>query len=236
MNENADVLTSSDAYAQRFAGPVGAFLLDVQTRATLELLKPWPHARVLDLGGGHAQLARPLLDAGYHVTVHGSSPSCSHRLRRSIDADRLRFVAGDLLHAPFPDRAFEVVISYRLLPHMAAWRELVQELCRMARFAVLVDYPSLQSVNVASGSLFGLKRRVEGDTRSFSVFRDADVESAFRDASFKPTGRRRQFLFPMALHRAFGWAGLARALEASGAALGFTGLLGSPVILRAERG
>lgn len=234
MREDADVETSSDDYARRFAGPVGAFLLEVQARITLDLLRAWPGARVLDVGGGHGQLTGPLLEAGHDVTVYGSSPACAHRVRRWTGAGRVRFVAGDLLRTPFPDGGFDVVVSYRLLPHVAAWRQLVGELCRVARRAVLVDFPSLRSVNVVSGAAFWLKKRVEGDTRTFAVFREADVEAAFAMAGFKPTGRRPQFLFPMALHRALGWAGLSRALEGGSSALGLTRLLGSPVILRAE--
>jgi SAM-dependent methyltransferase len=235
MREDADVETSSDGYAQRFAGPLGAFLLEVQARLTLDLLSSWPAARILDVGGGHGQLTGPLVEAGYRVTVYGSSPACARRVGSWIAEGQARFVAGDLLRAPFPDRAFDVVVSYRLLPHVAAWRQLVSELCRVARRAVLVDYPTARSVNAISGATFGLKKRVEGNTRPFTVFRDGEVESAFAASGFEPTARRPQFLFPMALHRALGWAGLARVLEGGAAASGLTRLLGSPVILRAER-
>ena len=64
-----DVETSSEDYARRFAGGVGAWFVEAQARITLELLAPWPRARVLDVGGGHAQLTGPLVEAGYDVTV-----------------------------------------------------------------------------------------------------------------------------------------------------------------------
>ncbi|HEX9203914.1 MAG TPA: class I SAM-dependent methyltransferase, partial [Vicinamibacteria bacterium] len=67
--EDADRETSSEEYARRFAGPLGAFFLEVQARTALELLRPWPGASVLDVGGGHAQIAGPLADAGHAVTV-----------------------------------------------------------------------------------------------------------------------------------------------------------------------
>jgi hypothetical protein len=151
------------------------------------------------------------------------------------ESGRARFVSGDLLRAPWPDRSFDVVLSYRLLPHVREWDALVAELTRLARVAVVVDYPTARSVNAIAGWLFGLKKGVEGDTRPFTVFRDADVEGAFAGRGFVPTGRRPQFLFPMALYRAVGSAGLARALEAAGAALGLRRVLASPVILRLER-
>jgi hypothetical protein len=121
-----------------------------------------------------------------------------------------------------------------LLPHVSRWPDLVAELARVAHHAVLVDYPTSRSVNAVSGLFFGLKKGVEGNTRPFRVFRDDEVAGAFAVHGFAPTGRRPQFLFPMALHRALGAASVARTLEGAGAGLGLTRLLGSPVILRLE--
>jgi 2-polyprenyl-3-methyl-5-hydroxy-6-metoxy-1,4-benzoquinol methylase len=233
--EDADVETSSEGYARRFAGPLGAFFLDVQARTVLELLRPWPGAAVLEVGGGHAQLAGPLVDAGHAVTVYGSDPACAARLRPWTDDGRVGFRAGDLLRAPWPDGSFDVVLAFRLLPHVTRWAALIAELARLARRAVVVDYPTRRSLNAASGALFGLKRGVEGNTRPFTVFRDAEVASAFAAAGFLATARRPQFLLPMALYRALGSAPLARALEGGARALGLTAVLGSPVISRQER-
>src|SRR6185369_11420262 len=167
--EDADVVTSSAAYARRFAGPVGAWFLEVQARITLDLLRLWPGASVLDVGGGHGQLLGPLLEAGHDVTVYGSAEVCRERIQDRLDGARARFEAGDLLRSRWPDRAFDVVVCYRLLPHVAAWPELVGELCRLARRAVLVDYPTRRSVNAAAEPLFAAKKGVEGDTRPFAV-------------------------------------------------------------------
>ncbi len=234
--EDPDVETASEGYARRFAGPVGAFFLAVQARATLELLAPWPRSRVLDVGGGHGQVTGPLLDAGHEVTVFGSAGALGEGIRKWAESGRVPFRAGDLMHAPWPDRAFDVVISYRLLAHVSRWSELLGELCRLARSAVLVDYPTARSANAVASAFFGLKKGVEGDTRPFTVFRDAEVEEALAASGFRSTGRRAEFFFPMAVHRALRSAPLARALEGAAAGLGLTRALGSPVILRGERG
>jgi 2-polyprenyl-3-methyl-5-hydroxy-6-metoxy-1,4-benzoquinol methylase len=231
--EHADVESSSDAYARRFDGAVGAWFLDVQARITLALVPEG--ASVLDVGGGHGQLAGPLAEAGHAVTVLASDPGCVHRVRALVEAGRVRFESGDLLALPFPDRAFDVALAFRLLPHVAEWRRLVGELCRVARRAVIVDYPTTRSVNAVSGALFGAKKGVEGDTRPFAVFSDDDVRAAFADHGFDAAARRPQFLLPMALHRALGTAGLSQGAEAIAAAAGLTSLFGSPVILKAER-
>ena len=147
-----------------------------------------------------------------------------------------RFACGDLLHAPWPDQSFDVVLAFRLLPHLTRVADLVAELCRLARRAVVIDYPTWRSVNSVSGALFRLKKGVEGNTRPFRVFRDAEIASAFATHGFRITGRRPQFFFPMALHRALGLAAVSRGLEAVPSTLGLTRVFGSPVILRLERG
>jgi SAM-dependent methyltransferase len=232
---DADVETSSAAYARRFEGPVGRWFLDVQARTTLGLLRPRPGLSVLEVGGGHGQLTGALVEAGCDVTVFGSADSCGERVREWVGAGRARFRSGPLLHAPWPDRSFDAVLAFRLLPHVERWRELVAELCRLAGQAVIVDYPTARSANAVSGALFGLKQKVEGDTRPFLVFRDAEIEAALAASGFAPTARRPQFFIPMALHRGLGLAPFSRAVEAAARGAGLTRALGSPVILRAER-
>lgn len=232
---DADVESSSAAYARRFAGPVGRWFLDVQARTTLALLAPRPGTSVLDVGGGHAQLTGPLVEAGCDVTVYASAESAGERVQEWVNAGRARFRWGPLLRAPWADASFDAVLAFRLLAHAERWRELVAELCRLARRAVIVDYPTTRSVNAVSGALFGVKKEIEGDTRPFRVFRDGDIETAFAAAGFAATGRRPQFLLPMALHRGLRLAAVSRAVEAAARASGITRAWGSPVILRAER-
>jgi SAM-dependent methyltransferase len=230
--EDADVETASADYARRFAGAVGTWFLEVQSRVTLDLLRPWPGARVLDVGGGHGQLTGPLVEAGFDVTVHGSREVCRDRVRDWVDRGQARFEVGNVLALPFPDRSFDVVLAYRLLPHVRQWPELIAELTRLAACAVVVDYPTRRSVNAVADALFGLKKGVEGNTRPFVVFRDQDVEQAFASRGFRPTARHPEFFFPMALHRGLALAPLSRGLERAAGALGLTGAFGSPVILR----
>ena len=233
--EDADVETSSAAYALRFSGAVGGWFLDVQSEATVALLRPFPGARVVDVGGGHGQLAGPLARAGYDVTVIGSSEACGARVQSLVDGGQVRFQAADLLRLPFEARAFEVALAFRLLSHVARWRELVAELCRVAARAVIVDYPSRHSVNAVAAPLFGMKKRVEGDTRPFAVLDDGDVTAAFAAQHFRVADRRPQFAAPMALHRALRIAAVSRGLERAARAAGITSRLGSPVIVRADR-
>ncbi|HET8647525.1 MAG TPA: methyltransferase domain-containing protein [Vicinamibacteria bacterium] len=213
---------------------MGRWFLERQARLTLDLLRPFP--RVLDVGGGHGQLARPLLEAGHQVTVLASgAEACGSEVRGLAEEGRITLQCGDLLHAPWPDRSFDAVTCFRLLPHARDFRALAAELARLARSAVVVDYPTRRSVNALAGAFFGMKQRVEGDTRPFAVFRDREVTAAFAAHGLRPTARRPQFFLPMALHRALGSAAATRALEGAAAATLLTRALGSPVILRLER-
>jgi methyltransferase family protein len=234
--EDADIETSSDEYARRFSGSVGRWFLELQAQITLDLLRDLrAGATVLDVGGGHAQLTGPLLAAGFNVLVTGSDPSCATRLAPWREHPQLRFEVADLGALPYSGQAFDAVLCFRLLPHSLGWTTLVGELCRVARRAVVVDYPSSRSVNIIADRLFQLKHRIERDTRPYTVFQPATVREAFAARGFEVRHERPQFLLPMVLHRAVGAAVVARVLELPGRLTGLRRLLGSPVIVRADR-
>ena len=236
--EDADVESSSETYARRFEGPVGRWFVDSQTRLTLECLAGLPAgASILDVGGGHAQVAPPLVEAGYRVTVVGSDPSCGERLEPLTSTGRCRFEVANLQALPYDDQAFDAVVCYRLIAHSVDWRHLIAELCRVARHRVIVDYPARRSVNVASNLLFTFKHSIErGTTRPFALYGRGEIAGAFGAAGFTVASERPQFLFPMAFYRLAGSVRLARGAEGLVRTLGLTGLLGSPVIARADRG
>jgi SAM-dependent methyltransferase len=235
--EDADVESSSEKYARRFDGPVGRWFVESQTRITLECLAGLPAgSTILDVGGGHAQVAPPLVESGYRVTVVGSDPSCGERLGPLTSTERCRFDVGDLQALPYDAESFDAVVCYRLIAHSVDWRHLIAELCRVARHRVLVDYPARRSVNVASDALFRIKHSIErGTTRPFALYGRGEIAGAFDDAGFAVTSLRPQFLLPMALYRLAGSVRLARTAEGLARTLALTGLLGSPVIARADR-
>lgn len=160
-------------------------------------------------GGGHAQLTPALVDAEHEVVVLGSAPECGARVAPWVGEGRCRFDVGSLLALPYPDCAFDVALSFRLLAHISAPERLIGQLCRVAERAVVVDYPSTWSVNVVSDRLFALKRKVEHNTRRFTLFRPEQIASAFAKHDSAVTAAAPQFLFPMALHRLLGSAGTA---------------------------
>jgi ubiquinone/menaquinone biosynthesis C-methylase UbiE len=232
VRETPDIETASEDYARRFAGRAGAYLLAEQERAVRHALRDWRGVSVLDVGGGHAQLLPILQGVAPNVAVLGSDEQSLTRVRR--DFPGVRAVTGNLLALPFADRSFDLVTAVRLVPHVERWERLLEELCRVARRSVLVDYPRVTGANALTPLLFPVKKRLEGNTRHYRNFTDAELDEMFKRASFEPRLRRAQFVLPMVVHRRLGGALALQHVETLARSLGLTDRLGSPVIVRAD--
>jgi len=233
--ETADIETASQGYASRFAGPCGRWMLERQSAIVFDELHESGVETILDVGGGHAQLAVPLAEAGFAVTVAGSSEQCRQRLDASEMADRIAFQKANLINLPYPDDAFDAVVCFRFISHCERWQTLIAELCRVARRTVIIDYPNWQSANIATPILFELKRLIEKNTRTYKLFSHGAIARELRAQGFDRISKTNQFFFPMALHRALGNARISGKLESAAKTLGLTSLLGSPSIVGAYR-
>lgn len=233
--ETPDIETSSANYATRFAGPAGRYLLAVQSasvRAELDGLAP---GTALDLGGGHGQLVDLLRDGGWKVTVHGTSAECERNLRELHGQRSCEFLQGSLFELPLPDQSVDLVIAVRLISHVEDWPRLVAEMCRVARRAVVIDYPSKSALNALTPLLFGLKKSLEGNTRTYASFTRDELCEVFQQHGFRYRSETKQFLLPMVAHRAFKGAAPLRWAEDAFRVSRLTALAGSPSILRMDR-
>ena len=68
------------------------------------------------------------------------------RQRAADEHATITFAVGDAHALEFPDRAFDVAVSFRVLMHTPQWRVCLGELCRVADRLVVIDYPSRASV------------------------------------------------------------------------------------------
>ncbi|AUW58820.1 SAM-dependent methyltransferase [Sphingobium sp. SCG-1] len=230
-----DVETSSDAYARRFSGDAGAYLLKVQNEGLEALLRAGTHPiqSALDVGGGHGQLVESLLRTAGRVTVLGSDDCCAERIARSPLGNQVEFRQGELLAAPFDDRSFDLVTSIRLLAHMTHWHVLIAELCRVSRRHVIVDYPTLMGLNALALPAYPVKRAIEKDTRTYRSFWPSQINRVFARHGFRPAGTFKQFVVPMGLHRMAGTK--IAPVESAMRAVGITRMLGNPVLARFDR-
>lgn len=231
LTEMADVATSSEDYARRFSGKIGEFFLNVQAKITLNLLKSYPKASILDVGGGHAQLAVPLVNKGFKVTVAGSADICRERLDMFLTPNSFEYYTCDLLKLPFKENHFDVVLAFRLLSHVDQWQEFIAEICRISRRAVIIDYPDIRSFNIMYRLLFSAKKSIEGNTRPFRLFKREEVLREFRKHDYAVHIFKPEFFIPMVIHRALKSLTITHILESISRTLGLTYLFGSPIIL-----
>ena len=156
--EPADIATSSADYAKRFAGELGQWLIDVQSSLFSSLISKLVTKTALDVGGGHGQLVIPLNNAGIEVTVLGSDLRCQEQLKKFIQNNQCTFKTGPLTQIPDPDKSYDLVTCIRFISHCEDWRELVAELCRVAKNGVVIDYPPLLSGNFLAPITFHIKK------------------------------------------------------------------------------
>lgn len=234
LYEDADVHASSDEYAARFGDEVGRWMLNIQEQTVIKMLDP-ECGSVLDVGGGHGQIAIPLAQAERSVTVLGSSPVCAQRLHDYIESGSISFKSGNLLQLPFEPQSYNLTVSFRLMSHCAAWPTLVAEMCRVSSHAVIIDYPVWLSFNILSPLLFKVKRKIEGNTRTFRVFTNREVIREFKKHGFRLESIERQFFLPMAVHRALKALPISRKLCELARTVGLTRLFGSPVVAKFVR-
>ncbi len=234
--ENADIETASDDYASRFSGAIGKWMLKKQSDIVLDLLSGKPNLEVLDVGGGHAQLALPLIDQGFSVTVHGSAEECNKRIKDQITNDKCKFVCSSMFELPFEDASINTLLCFRLITHCDEWKRLITELCRVAQNSIIIDYPTSKSLNaISSGKLFSFKKKLEGNTRTWRLFSRKELETEFQKNGFKCRLEKKQFFLPMVLHRSLKCTQLSEFMEKICRVLGLTKLWGSPVIMQLER-
>jgi SAM-dependent methyltransferase len=235
FEETADIETASLDYARRFSGTTGKWLLSRQTEILLDMVSEFQDATVLDVGGGHGQIAFPLCQRGFKLTVTGSSQECSFLIKELIENKSCDFVIADNINLPFPDNSFDIVTCFRLICHCNSWQKLIKELCRVARSCVIADYPTIYSVNLLAPKMFKLKKKIEGNTRIFTLFTHREIIDTFKREGFECLERKGEFFFPLALHRALKSKYISTILEAPFRYLRITDLIGSPVIVKMGR-
>jgi len=223
--------------AMRFSGPIGTLLADTQEGVVADFLGPVDGRAILDVGTGTGRAALSLARRGARVTGVDASAEMLRvaKERAAASGLALTFDVGDAHRLGFPDRSFAAAVSLRVLMHTPDWRVCLRELCRVADDRVVFDYPAACSAAAiqAAGrrvlAVFG--RPVE----AYRVLRAREVTHAVEACGFRIEREHRQFVLPIALHKAIGSRRGTIAVEKALAAVGLLRLVGSPVTVLAVR-
>jgi ubiquinone/menaquinone biosynthesis C-methylase UbiE len=219
----------------RFSGPIGTLIAETQERLLVDFLGDVRGSSVVDVGTGTGRAALAIAARGATVRGLDASAEMLAVARRRADHAGLdiEFTTGDAHALPLPDRSADAAVSLRVLMHTPGWDRCIAELCRVARRAVVVDYPAAASL--AAIQSVARKRGLTRDREAYRVFTDRTIRQAFADHGFQVTRVHRQFVLPIALHKAIGSRGFTRASEGLLRGLGLLRLFGSPVTVLAER-
>lgn len=234
----------------RFSGPIGELLSETQERLLLDTIaplsdhptpeRPCANVRVLDVGTGTGRAAIGLARAGASVVGVDASVEMLDVARARAEAVTdvpidVTFDVGDAHALPFPSGHFDVAVSLRVLMHTPDWRRCVGELCRVSKQRVIVDFPSLTSAAALESVARHGRRAFGAKVESYRVMSERAVRAAFVAQGFRIIHVHRQFVLPIAAHKAIGSRGFTETVERAFAAVGLLWLLGSPVTVVAER-
>lgn len=221
----------------RFSGPIGRLIAETQERVIAAYLGDVAGRAILDVGTGTGRAAIALASRGAVVTGVDASPEMLAVAQRRADAARVRvsFVHGDAHGLRYEDRSFDSVVCLRVLMHTPDWRRSLSELCRVARYSVVFDYPALCSAAALQAGARHMAHAAGVRTEAYRVFSDRSIASALARDGFRVRDSHRQFVLPIALHKALASAAATIRIEGALGAIGLRRLFGSPVTVVAER-
>lgn len=221
----------------RFSGPIGELIARTQEDVIARFLAPLDGHTVLDVGTGTGRGAIALARRGATVTgIDASREMLAVAERRAADAGvTVSFRPGDAHGLDFPDRSFDAAITLRVLMHTPDWRRSLGELCRVARYRIVLDYPALTSAAALQAAGRRLAYAAGVRTEPYRVFSDRAMRAALRQNGFRIADVHRQFVLPIAFHKRLGSAAATGRIERLLATVGARALLGSPVTVVAER-
>jgi ubiquinone/menaquinone biosynthesis C-methylase UbiE len=223
--------------ALRFSGPVGRFLAETQEALLLEVLQPAPGRQIVDVGTGTGRAAIGLAQRGAAVIGLDASAemlevASARAAEAGVDAE---WRVADAHHLPLQDRSADATVCLRVLMHAIDWRQCVGELCRVARWRVVVDFPARGSAAAIESTVRRVRKTFGAPVEAYRVIAEREVIDAFAAHGFRVIVTRRQFVLPIALHKTLGMFGVTRGLERALEAVGLLRLFGTPVTMVAER-
>jgi ubiquinone/menaquinone biosynthesis C-methylase UbiE len=238
-----DVAEGFDAL--RFGDAIGRLVADAQEQILMKAIAPGPGRVIADVGTGTGRAALALARRGADVIgIDASTEMLAVAARRAHEAladgrgaaaGEVRFERGDAHALPLEDRSVDAAVCLRVLMHTPDWRLCLAELCRVSRSTLVFDFPSARSAAALQAAARRLAHAAGLATEPYRVMRAAAVRRELAGHGWHVRSEHRQFVLPIALHKAVGRPAFTRALERALARAGLLRAFGSPITIVAER-
>lgn len=173
-----------EKYDQWFESPIGRLVREYEAGLLLEMARPAPGERVLDVGCGTGVFTLALLNAGARVTGLELSLPMLRRAGNKAAGRPFHMVRGDMRTLPFADAAFDKTVSVTAIEFLGDARGAVAELFRVTRPGGLVVVASLNALSPWA------TRRTSAAREGHAIFRHARFRSPAEMAGLMPIPAR----------------------------------------------
>lgn len=146
MSPNASHLsepayTSTNLQKHTNPNPLQRWLIERFHHTAASLLHQTSARTLLDAGCGEGFAMQHLLDGSSAVVLGLDSSAEALHMARHLNP-RSRFVAGNVLHLPFPDHSIDLVLCMEVLEHLDQPARGLTELTRVSRQWLLLSVPN----------------------------------------------------------------------------------------------
>jgi SAM-dependent methyltransferase len=182
-----------EEYDAWYDSPRGRWIGDVEFELLCRHLTTTPGKSLLDVGCGTGWFTRRLAVAGLDVTGLDLDADALDFARQRSDHD-ISYVEGDACCLPFPDQAFDQVVSMTALCFVDDWPRAMAEIVRVARCRFVLGLLNRHSLLWRDKGRSGGKGAYQGahwHTRRelVEVLKELPVEHIhFGSAVFLPSG------------------------------------------------
>lgn len=191
----------------RFEHPAGKLIDAFQKETILKCVNPLnlKGKYILDVASGTGRFSRLFQSLGAKVVAFDLSRAMLNqcRVRGSAEA----YIEGNALHLPFKKEIFDLAISVNAFNHLPAFREAIDEICRVSK-KVILGLPhkhSLLFMNTVYRVLRGWgyeytrhkTQRYQGAPLIYTrYFSEKELKRSFEKNGFMVTGCFKCWVFP----------------------------------------
>ena len=125
----------ASTYDQWYTTPLGKYADEVETICALDLLKPSPGMRILDVGCGTGNFSLKLARLGCNITGIDISEKMLTFAREKAQKEQLpaEFMSMDASDLEFPEEVFDAVVSMAALEFMQDQQKTLDEMFRVLK-------------------------------------------------------------------------------------------------------